>query len=143
MTTEDWEKIISIAECRWNTNQTLTDNDISRISSHIISTPAVVQNQGSEIKLFTTEQMYEMFRLGFYIRQKVGIAKRSVKIHTTPRGQSTFARIRKLEVGQKLVLPISEYGAARSAASTFNKTYGTSFRVNKLSEEDILVTRNA
>lgn len=142
MTTEEWTSIIKIAEERWETNQTLTDSDIYRMGSHIVSTPTIDNTSDGGEKLFTLSQMYEMFRLGFYIRQRVGVAKRAVKKRDRTKGPSTYMRMKKLDVGEKLILPIDEYMAARSTASYFKRTFSTIFKVNKISEDTIVVTRN-
>ena len=143
MTEQEITSIIQLADSKWATNQTLTDYDIRQMSKEIVSTPSIIHENSEGVKtpLFTTSQMYNMFRLGFYIRQHVGSLKRVVKRRNTPYGQAIYSRVRNLNIDEELKLPISEYGAARTAASKTRKLFGSVYIVTKVSEEQVIVKR--
>lgn len=55
---------------------------------------------------------------------------------------SPYARMRMMDIGDVIQVPIEKWGAARSAASVLKRLYGARFRVNIDREENIIrVTR--
>jgi len=55
---------------------------------------------------------------------------------------NTYARMRMMNVGDVIRVPIEKWGSARSTASILKRQYGAAFRVNIDREENnIKVTR--
>ena len=55
---------------------------------------------------------------------------------------STYARMRMMDAGETIRVPVDKWGAARSAASVLKRQYGALFKVNIDREENIVkVTR--
>ena len=70
-----------------------------------------------------------------------GIRKRVKRILRRKTG--VFDSIRMLDPGHRLVVPISRWAAARSAASTLSRRYGIRYRVRRTSENEVTVYRLA
>ena len=60
----------------------------------------------------------------------------------TPRCKGTVCtRIRQMDRGHRLTLPINDWSRARTCASMLKRYFGCKFRVNKKNENFIVVTR--
>ena len=53
----------------------------------------------------------------------------------------TSRKIKQMDVGQKITLPIDKWNAARSISSLMKKTFGARFTVNREDEWTVSVTR--
>lgn len=53
----------------------------------------------------------------------------------------TSQRIKQMNIGEKITLPIDKWNAARSISSLMKKTFGARFIVNRQDEWTVSVTR--
>ena len=98
-----------------------------------------LQTTGKQI--CDSEEIIAAFRLGINYRKQLGYKRRSALKKRTPREQAVEYRIRMLNPGEKIFLPIDRHGAARAAASKLKKNFGVILFVSKESDAEISVTR--
>lgn len=117
----------------WISTLSVPDDYISTTTHDLISKPAfIVSTTDDETtnNLYTKEQMFEMFRLG-YRAKRLG----------------AYSILRKLEVGEKAYFPYEAWNSARTAASQLERNFGTEFQVRKTGRHgdrsQIEVTRKA
>ena len=132
-------------------NLRLCDNEfVQTYSEDILSKPKfVLSSTASEFdkeRLYSLNQMLEMFRLGFLSMSKTEFGQQAINKARRPRlVPSPYPVLRQLSIGQKTTFPYNVWRAVRTAASKLHAEFGTTFRVTKLAPNgqvgDIEVTR--
>jgi len=119
----------------------LTDNDfIINYCANILAVPRFIvnpseQGMASMEQLYTTQQMCDMFRLGFYAMSNTFVGKQMLKTRAEKAKKvenAPYKLIRNLSVGDHILFPYDKWSAARSAASRLHSQYGSVFKVTKL-----------
>ena len=123
----------------WISTRLTDDNFVINYSVDILSNPRFIVSpteQGMAIEnLYTTQQMCDMFRLGFYAMSNTYAGKQMLKTQaekTKKVENAPYKLIRNLSVGEHILFPYNKWSAARSAASRLHSQYGSVFKVTKL-----------
>jgi len=120
---------VTDAETDWFTTTSLDEDNIKKQAKNLLNRPVLVDDTTNE-RLYSEEQMIEMFRAGFETVSETVVGKKIVtqlKRKTTP-----YCIIKNMNVGERQVFSFEEWGAVRSAASAMKSLYGAIFKVSKL-----------
>lgn len=102
----------------WVSTASMPDEFVYTNAEQVLSQPTFVVSSTDSSQLwhlYTKEQMFEMFRLGYKAR-RIG----------------AYGILRKLNVGEKTYLPYEAWNSARTAANQLKKEFGSQFRVKKI-----------
>ena len=112
----------------------MDDAFIISFSNPILGKPKYVSTKpGEETKLYSTEQMVDMFRAGFLSMSHQTFDKRVFE-KTKSRSQSPFHIMKQMQVGSVRIFPYAKWNATRCAASTLKRQFGSVFVVQKTSQ---------
>lgn len=102
----------------WVSTASMPDEFVYTNAEQVLNQPAFIVSSTDDSwtgQLYTKEQMFEMFRLGFKAK-KVG----------------AYRILRKLDVGEKIYLPFEAWNSTRTAANQLKKEFGSQFHVKKI-----------
>jgi len=102
----------------WVSTASMPDEFVYTNAEQVLSQPAFIVSSTSESctsHLYTKEQMYEMFRLGYMAKWR-----------------GPYRVLGKMAVGETTYLPYEAWDSARSAATRLKKNHGKEFQVKKL-----------
>lgn len=99
----------------WVETKTL-NSECGEIGKELLDSPVFYTNNthGAAVRLYTEDQMLEMFRYGYSLFQ-------------TP-----YMFMHKMGVNDTVVFPIESWPSARSAASILKRQFGAVYRVEKI-----------
>lgn len=112
----------------WTTTVSIPDSQISNYCSFTLSEPTkIVDGQ----KLYSQEQMIDMFRRGLEVRPQIDkITYVASIIGSVCRGVP-YHILKTMDVNQTVYFPYEKWNALRSAAATLKNNYGCKFKVVK------------
>lgn len=134
----------------WVNTKICNDMFIQTFSEDILNKPKfVISPTDSELdkqKLYTTEQMLEMFRAGFLAITRTDFGKEALKkVRHGKVPDNPYRILRNLNVNDSVTFPYITWSAVRTAASKLKSEFGVIYRVNKIARAgqvgDIEVTR--
>lgn len=109
----------------------LTNDFVQSFSNEILSNPRyVIDESGKKEKLYSLNQMTEMFRAGFTSMTKDAFDQKVFEKNSS-RSQCPFRIMKQMAVGSIKYFPYTKWTAARTAASALKRQFGCVFVVTK------------
>lgn len=126
------EKRIKINPQEWTIDTSLDNNKIVKYCLDILNKPTttiVYGDNSNGTRLYSREQMIEMFKRGFTsTREVLSIIRDSEMLTKKP-----YSLLRDMHVGQSIVLPYDNWPSIRTSASSLKKNFGAEFKIHKMS----------
>ena len=122
----------------WKTSSTMSEDEILSQLSDVVSNPSVSFNKEQDpekIFYFSQEQLVSAFKLGMeqmfdicYPTKKRGRRKKD----------NTYSRMRKMDVNDVIEVQVSDWGAARAAATKLKEQFGVKYETHRIRNKQTL-----